>query len=71
MTEPKKNNQAVNFAKYSGMAFQLFAITGVGTYIGYYIDKKLQNQTPYFAAGGSVLFLCFGLYLVLKELLKK
>lgn len=71
MTQPSKNNQAKQYAKYSGMAFQLFAITGVGAFLGYYIDKKLQHQTPYFAAGGSVLFLCLGLYLVLRELLKK
>jgi F0F1-type ATP synthase assembly protein I len=64
---PKKANQ---LAKYSGMAFQLLAYIVVGYFLGNFIDKYLQNQTPYGVAGCCTIFLIFGMYSLIKDVLR-
>lgn len=70
MGDTKEKNSVKSYAKYSGMAFQLFAITAVGTGIGHYFDNRFHFQTPYLSAAGAIVFLIMALYLVLKNLLK-
>lgn len=64
MTEPKENkqiNEASNFIKYSGIAFQMMATIGIMTFIGYQIDEnrgsKQQIFTAIFALTGVVISL--------------
>ncbi len=42
-TDQKK--QLNNYARFSGIAFQMFAIIGIGTFIGYKLDEKYLNET--------------------------
>ncbi len=37
--QPKKNNSLNSYAKYSSIAFQMFAIIGIGSFIGVKIDE--------------------------------
>ena len=32
------------YAKYSGIAFQMFAIIGIGTFVGIKLDKAFPNE---------------------------
>ena len=56
MTNPEKDDtgkQANNFAKYTGMAFQMLATIGLFTFIGYKIDEnQVQNKSLYAALLG-------------------
>lgn len=38
--KPKKSNSLNSYAKYSGIGIQMFAIIGVGSYIGVKIDES-------------------------------
>ena len=50
------NNDAKNWLTYSGMAFEFFAIIGVFTALGFFLDKKL-NISPILV----IIFLLVGL----------
>lgn len=42
--QPKKESSLNSYAKYSAIAFQMFAIIGVGSFIGVKIDAHLGND---------------------------
>ena len=71
MTNPEKHDngkQANNFAKYTGMAFQMMATIGLFTFIGYKIDEnQVQNKSLYAAMLG-VLGVIVSLYVVVRSL---
>lgn len=41
--QPKKSNPLNSYAKYSGIALQMFVIIGVGSFIGVKIDDYTEN----------------------------
>ncbi|NCD71562.1 AtpZ/AtpI family protein [Mucilaginibacter agri] len=57
-----------NYIKYSSIAFQMFAIIGVFTFVGYEIDKHAQHATPWVTAMLSLIGVFISLYLVIKSL---
>lgn len=42
--QPKKNNPLNSYAKYSAIAIQMFAIIGIGSFIGVKIDAHYGND---------------------------
>lgn len=59
----KKANQLNSYARYSSIAFQMFAIIGVGTYIGVKLDEHYPNKNDWFtlvfslcSVIGSIIF---------------
>lgn len=49
MKPNSKNQQRDNFnkiLKYSGLSFQIFAVIGVGTWLGWFLDQKTQMAFP-------------------------
>lgn len=42
--QPKKENSFNSYAKYSAIAFQMFAIIGIGSFIGFKIDGYTGNH---------------------------
>lgn len=42
--QPKKGNPLNSYAKYSGIAIQMFAIIGVGSFIGVKIDDHYGHE---------------------------
>ena len=71
MTNPEKHDngkQVNNFAKYTGMAFQMMATIGLFTFIGYKIDEnQVQNKSLYAAMLGF-LGVIVSLYVVVRSL---
>lgn len=53
------------------MAFQLLGAILFGTFLGQWIDAKMQNKTPYATALGSLLGIGAGLYVSLKDFFQK
>lgn len=66
-----KGNQLSRYAYYSGLGFQMIAIIGVFTFIGYKIDEWQGNEKPIFTAILSLLGVCSSLYSVIKSVNKK
>ncbi|MFZ2340976.1 MAG: AtpZ/AtpI family protein [Bacteroidales bacterium] len=79
---PKKKNQKEpekkpvsdglhNFARYSGMAFQMMAIILVTTWGGVKLDKVLKLETPVFTVVLSLLGVFAAIYTSLRDFIKK
>lgn len=73
MEEPKNNirgKRARNFAKYTGIAFQMLATIGVFALIGYQIDKYRDGKKPIFMALLGLMGVVFSLYQVVRSVTK-
>lgn len=60
-----------DFAKYSGMAFQMFAIIFLTSWGGSKLDKISGNETPVFTIILSLLGVFAAIYTVLKDFIKR
>ncbi|HEX2967973.1 MAG TPA: AtpZ/AtpI family protein [Bacteroidales bacterium] len=60
-----------DFARYSGMAFQMFAIIFITAWGGNKLDKLSDNKTPVFTIILSLLGVFAAIYTVLKDFIKK
>ena len=69
---PKKtgNKGVKNFARYSGMAFQMFGIILVTTWGGMKLDKLAGNNKPVFTIILSLLGVFAAIYTVIKDFIK-
>lgn len=70
-SEEGQGNSLSKYAYYSGLGFQMIAIIGVFTFIGYKIDEWQGNEKPIFTAILSLLGVCASLYSVIKSVNKK
>jgi F0F1-type ATP synthase assembly protein I len=57
-----------NYIKFSGIAFQMVAIIGVTTFIGYKIDEHARHSTQWVTAMLALIGVFISLYLVIKSL---
>ena len=57
-----------DYARYSGMAFQMGLIILAGTYIGKKLDEYFHFERPYLTVLLALLSTFSALYLVLKDL---
>ncbi|MDL2262519.1 AtpZ/AtpI family protein [Bacteroidales bacterium OttesenSCG-928-I21] len=63
----KKRATFNKFIKYSAMAFEMGAIIGLGTYAGYWLDKKTSFETPVFTIILSLFSVFASLYLIINQ----
>ena len=68
-TDPRKQGLN-NYARYSGMAFQMLAIILLGMFAGYKLDVWV-NSKPVFTVILSLLSVIIAIYVVTKDLLKR
>lgn len=61
---------ANNYAKYSGIAFQMVGIIGVFAFAGYEIDKSLKHDMQWVTALFCLLGVCLSIYLTIRQLSK-
>lgn len=70
--DPKKlSDNLSTFTKYSGMAFQMFAIIFITTWGGSKLDKLSDNKTPVFTIILSLLGVFAAIYTVLKDFIRR
>lgn len=71
-TDPQKNkdrrNQINSYAKYSGLGFQMIAIIGIFTFIGYKIDHSAGHKIEWVTALMSLAGVFISLYIVIRSL---
>jgi F0F1-type ATP synthase assembly protein I len=64
-------NKGLNdFAKYSGMAFQMIAVILITTWGGIELDKLVKFNTPVFTIILSLLGVFAAIYTALKDFIK-
>lgn len=57
-----------SYIRYSGVGFQMIAIIGVCTFIGYKIDQYRGSEQLIFSALFGLIGVCASLYFVIKSL---
>ena len=58
----KRNSRINNYARYSGIAFQMIAIIVLGTYGGVKLDDVYPNQYSLFTVICSLLSVALSMY---------
>jgi len=57
-----------NYAKYTGVAFQMMAIIGGSAFIGYKIDQWYDHKVQWVTAIACVFGVCLSIYQTIKQL---
>jgi len=60
-----------SYARYSSLAFQMFAIIGLGIFGGVKLDNWLNIGFPVFTVLLSILSVAAAIYIAIKDLIKK
>ena len=60
-----------SYARYSSLAFQMFAIIGFGIFGGVKLDEWLKIGFPVFTVLLSILSVAAAIYTAIKDLIKK
>lgn len=63
----KQNNQLNSYARFSGIAFQMIAIIGLGTFGGIKLDEYYPNKYRAFTLIGSLGSIAIALYMVIRR----
>ena len=73
--DPKKKKKGKHktneYLKYSGMAFEMFAIMCLCTVGGSKLDEYMQNEKQYFTMLGAILGTVFALTYTLRDFISK
>jgi len=74
-SKPKPNNEKrpplESYARYSSLAFQMFAIIGLGIFGGVKLDEWLKFKFPVFTVLLSIISVAAAIYTAVKDLIKK
>lgn len=66
-TDHGDNKPMSNYAKFSGLAFQMIAIIGGLAYAGYKIDESAGHTTKWVTAMLALIGVFISLYIVIKS----
>lgn len=70
MSKNNKGNRLKNFAKFSGLAFQMGAVIGLGVYVGVWLDEKYPNKYRAYTIIFSFVFVSLSMYQAIRQLNK-
>ncbi len=65
--KPKK--QLNTYARFSGLAIQMFAIIGIGTFIGYKLDENYPNKHNLFTLFGSLSSVIISIIYIIRRII--
>ncbi|MBX7225217.1 MAG: AtpZ/AtpI family protein [Chitinophagales bacterium] len=69
---PKEvNKQTTSYLQYSGLAFEMLAVIGLGVFIGVKLDKWLNLKFPACTIILGLLFLALSMFRIVKSLQTK
>ncbi|MFC7523689.1 AtpZ/AtpI family protein [Parapedobacter sp. GCM10030251] len=73
MKSPKRspNSPLGKYAYFTGVGFQMLAIIGLFTYIGYRIDQSRNAEKPVWTALFAVAGVCIGIYTVIRAVTRR
>ncbi|MFD2587996.1 AtpZ/AtpI family protein [Croceitalea marina] len=68
---PEKGEPSLNnYARFSGIAFQMIAIIAGGTYIGVLLDDKYPNEHSIYTLICSLFSVLISIYFVIRRIIK-
>jgi hypothetical protein len=67
----KQKKQLSGYARYSSLAFQMFAIIGLGAFGGVKLDQWLHLEFPVFTLILSIVAVALSIYFAIKDLIRK
>lgn len=70
LNNKQKKKHLNNYARYSGMGFQMLAIILIGVFGGMKLDQWLGLKYPVFLVLFSILSVILAIYSAVKDLLK-
>lgn len=68
--EEKSARSLKAYARYAGIGFQMVAVIGLFTFIGYKLDQRRNADLPLLTALFSLAGVCIALYQVIKSVTK-
>jgi len=73
MKNPKRslNNALGKYAYFTGVGFQMLAIIGLFTYIGYRIDQSRNAEKPVWTALFALAGVCISIYTVIRAVTRR
>jgi len=73
MKNPKRslNNALGKYAYFTGVGFQMLAIIGLFTYIGYRIDQSRNAERPIWTALFALVGVCISIYTVIRAVTRR
>lgn len=71
LPEQKDKKKFDTFIKYSGLGFEMMAMIGGGTFLGYKIDQWLNNEFKGFTLGLMILSVVGAVVYSIRNILKK
>ncbi|GGC17592.1 hypothetical protein GCM10011386_06830 [Parapedobacter defluvii] len=73
MKSPKRspNNTLGKYAYFTGVGFQMLAIIGLFTYIGYRIDQSRNAEKPLWTALFALAGVCISIYTVIRAVTRQ
>lgn len=74
MKDPKeakktKSKPFKDYAVYSGIAFQMIAIIGVGAFIGVRLDNYLETPKPWFTTFITLTAVFVAMYMAIRQII--
>ncbi len=60
-----------SYARYSGLAFEMFAIIGLGIFGGVKLDQWIETGFPVFTVLLAIISVAAAIYTAIKDLLRK
>ncbi|WP_257658050.1 AtpZ/AtpI family protein [Parapedobacter lycopersici] len=69
--KPSLNDSLRKYAYFSGVGFQMLAIIGLFTYIGYRIDSAKDNENNVWTAIFALVGVCISIYTVIRAVTRK
>jgi apolipoprotein N-acyltransferase len=64
----KVTNPLKQYARYTGIAFQMMAVMAISAWVGYKLDQWLSIEFPVFTLGFTVVAIGLVLYKLVKSL---
>ena len=65
----KQGKQLNNYALFSGIVIQMFAIIGIGTFLGVKLDEKFPNKNNLYTIIVSLTSVVFAIVFVIRRII--
>ncbi|SEK18264.1 AtpZ/AtpI family protein [Parapedobacter koreensis] len=68
---PLPDNELSKYAYFTGVGFQMLAIIGIFTYVGYRIDESRNTENSLWTALFALAGVCISIYTVIRALTRR
>ncbi len=69
MNNQKQKKQLLKYARFSGIAFQMLAIIGIGSYAGVKLDQRIPNKYNLYTVFLSLFAVLLAIFVVIRRII--